>query len=368
MARAPDRIAAVFGSETVTYAELDRRSNRIALALRAKGIGRGAFVGLWMARSLDLQVALLGILKAGAAYLPFDFDAPAERVADCLADCAAKAIVLDDQTLAKQGAQPMPALSFAALAAVAAAAATAPALRDEGMRPEDPAYVIYTSGSTGKPKGVVISHRNICHYLRACNTIYGIGAEDVVFQGASVAFDLSLEEIFVPYLVGAKLWIASREILQETDHLAAVMTAAGITVIDTVPTLLALMPIDIPSLRIIILGGEACPPAVVAAWCRPGRRVFNSYGPTETTVVATVVEVRPDEPVTIGRPIPNYSCYVVDEQLSEVAPGVQGELLIGGPGVARGYLNRPELTAQKFIDNPFSSGGIDPVLYRSATR
>ena len=125
---------------------------------------------------------------------------------------------------------------------------------------------------------------------------------------------------------------------------------------------------DVAGLRVIILGGEACPPASAARWCRPGRRLFNGYGPTETTVVATIDELQADQPVTIGRPIPKYSCYVVDEAMNRVASGTEGELLIGGPGVALGYLNRPALTAEKFIANPFRPDGPDPLLYRSATR
>ena len=244
-------------------------------------------------------------------------------------------------------------------------AAPLPDLRSQGMGPGDPAYVIYTSGSTGRPKGVVISHRNICHYLRAANSIYGVGAADVMFQGASVAFDLSLEEIFLPYLTGASLWIAPRRLLQDSDRLAETLGQAGITVMSAVPTLLGMMSSDVPSLRLIILGGEACPPGLADRWCRPGRRVLNSYGPTETTVVATVAEVLPGQPVTIGEPIPNYSCYVVDEALRPVAPGEEGELLIGGPGVAAGYLNRPQLTAEKFIANPFDDRDLVPLLYRS---
>nr|WP_168220510.1 Pls/PosA family non-ribosomal peptide synthetase [Azospirillum thermophilum] len=361
--RRPDRTAIQFDGRRISYAELDSRANRVAQGLRARGIGRGSFVGLWMARSLDLHVVLLGILKAGAAYIPFDADAPAERVATSLTDCGAPAILVDLVTGTR--AAGLGDVQVLRIGDVLSTTDTAPDLRAEGMTPDDPAYAIYTSGSTGKPKGIVISHRNICHYLRAANTVYGLTDEDVVFQGASVAFDLSLEEIFVPYLVGATLWVASRQVLDEVDRLADVLNEAGITVLDTVPTLLAMLPKDVPSLRVVILGGEACPPAVASRWCRPGRRLFNSYGPTETTVVATIAEVRPDETVTIGRPIPNYSCYVVDESLQPVGPGVQGELLIGGPGVARGYLGRPELTAEKFIPNPFRADGLDPVLYRS---
>lgn len=362
--RSPDATALVCGEQRLSYAELERRANRVANALRARGIGRGAFVGLWLSRSLELHVALLGILKAGAAYIPFDFDAPSERVAACLDDCAARAILVDASTLTRAEDVPAPALEVAALLAECDDERR-PDLRAEGAGPQDAAYAIYTSGSTGKPKAVLIEHRNISHYLRAANEIYALDASDVAFQGASVAFDLSLEEIFVPYMVGATLWVARRETLQDTENLGRVLNAAGITVLDTVPTLLNLLHEDVPSLRVIILGGEACPPAVVERWARPGRRLFNSYGPTETTVVATVAEVLPGRSVTIGGPIPNYTCYVVDDNLAPVAPGQEGELLIGGPGVAAGYLGRPDLTAQKFIANPFASDGSDPLLYRS---
>ncbi|HIJ39048.1 MAG TPA: amino acid adenylation domain-containing protein [Rhodospirillaceae bacterium] len=362
--RDPTRLAAHFRGLSLTYGELHIRSNQLAKGLQAQGVGRGDFVGLWMERSLDLHVALLGILKAGAAYLPFDVDAPIERIASCLNDCQAKAIILDQDTGAKAGPLAVACLQFATLTD-GVLVADAPNLRDIGVGPEDPAYVIYTSGSTGTPKGVVISHRNICHYLRAANSIYDVQSSDIVFQGASVAFDLSLEEIFLPYLVGARMWIAGRRTLQESDRLAETLRGAGVTVMSAVPTLLAMISSDIPTLRLIILGGEAFPPGLAERWCRAGRRVLNSYGPTEATVVATIAEVFADQPITLGQPIPNYSCYIVDEALQLVSPGAAGELLIGGPGVASGYLNRPQLTAEKFINNPFNEGGADPLLYRS---
>ncbi|HLO75275.1 MAG TPA: AMP-binding protein, partial [Magnetospirillum sp.] len=303
VARTPDATAMVFADQRLTYAELDRRANRVANALRARGIGRGAFVGLWLSRSADLHVALLGILKSGAAYIPFDFDAPTDRVAACMADCAGRAIIVDGATVSRADGLSAPVLPIGRLLAEDLPD-TSPDSRADGAGPDDAAYAIYTSGSTGKPKAVVISHRNICHYLRAANEVYGITAADVAFQGASVAFDLSLEEIFIPYMVGATLWVAGRETLQQADRLCDVLEAAGITVLDTVPTLLTLLPRDVASLRVIILGGEACPPPVVERWCRPGRRVFNSYGPTEATVVATIDELAPGRKVTIGRPIP----------------------------------------------------------------
>ncbi|HEY9854226.1 MAG TPA: AMP-binding protein, partial [Stenomitos sp.] len=251
-ARAPEATALIFGGTLLTYGELDRRANRIAQALRTRGIGRGAFVGLWMSRSADLHVALLGILKAGAAYIPFDFEAPPERVAACLGDCAGAAILVDDQTVERARDLPSSVLKVGGLL-VEEHNGMAPDLRAVGAMPDDPAYAIYTSGSTGSPKAVVISHRNICHFLRAANEIYGLQASDVVLQSCSVAFDLSLEEIFVPYLVGATLWVAARETLQDADRLCDVLTDAGVTVMDTVPTLLSLLPRDVPTLRVIIL-------------------------------------------------------------------------------------------------------------------
>jgi non-ribosomal peptide synthetase-like protein len=348
-------------SVALSYAELDRRSNAVAGHLVAKGVRPGQFVGLWFERSVDLHVGLLGILKAGGAYLPFDADAPVERIAACLSDCAAPLLLTDARGAGLAGALP--------IVAIADAERGDPAVLASAPRatPDDPAYAIYTSGSTGKPKGIVVTHRNICHYLRAGNAVLGFAETDVVLQQASVAFDLSLEEIFIPYLVGATLKVAPAHVVKEVDQLPAVLEAEGITVIDTVPTLLSMFDRDVASLRIVVLGGEACPPQLVERFARQGRRLFNTYGPTETTVVATATELRPGESVTIGRPVPNYTAYVASETLDLVPPGTIGELIVGGPGVAAGYINLPHLTAAKFIANPFVQGAnpVDPVLYRT---
>jgi non-ribosomal peptide synthetase-like protein len=362
-ARVPGKAAMICRGETLTYGAVRERAEAIARGLVAKGVGPGDVVGLWMARGAELLVAQIAVALSGAAWLPFDADAPVERIATCLGDAAGKGLLTSHDFAHRAKDHGLVAWTSDALAVASAEAFVAPSAR--GLTPDHPAYLIYTSGSTGTPKGIVISHRNICHYLRSGNALYGLAESDVMFQSASVAFDLSMEEIWVPYLVGATLWVATPEVLAETDKLADVIDAAGVTAIDTVPTLLGMFSRDIPSLRLILLGGEALQPSVVQKWAKPGRRLFNTYGPTEATVVATACEVKAGEPVTIGGPIPNYSCYVVTEDLQLCAVGQQGELLIGGPGVAQGYLQRPELTAEKFIANPFESDGTDPVLYRS---
>ncbi|MEE7475204.1 Pls/PosA family non-ribosomal peptide synthetase [Methylobacterium hispanicum] len=348
----------------LTYAEVLGRAERIAAGLAHRGIGPGDVVGLWMARGPDLLVAQVGIALSGAAWLPFDAEAPADRVGICLDDAAAAALLVSE-ALAAQAPDAAPVLTTAALDAQTPAGAPVPDPRAAGLTPGHPAYLIYTSGSTGVPKGIVISHANICHFLRSANALYGMRADDVVFQGASVAFDLSMEEIWVPYLVGATLFVASPTMMGDLESLPGILEAEGVTVLDTVPTLLAMIAGDLPRLRLVLLGGEALPEPLVARWATPGRQLFNTYGPTEATVVATAAEMRRGEPVTIGGPIANYTVYVADEALNLLGPGEQGELLIGGPGVAAGYLKRPELTAEKFVPNPFGGDGIDPVLYRS---
>jgi len=360
----PRAIAMITPRGQLTYAEVDARADAIARGLYHRGVRPGQVVGLWMARGHDLLIAQIGIAKTGAAWLPFDADAPVDRIAICLGDAGA-AILLTSQCFVQKIA------GHVACPVVIPADLDDPADRIKidaralAATPDHPAYLIYTSGSTGTPKGIVISGRNICHYLRAANEIYHLRETDVVFQGASVAFDLSMEEIWLPYLVGASLFVATPEIVAEADKLPDLLEAYGVTVLDTVPTLLSLLPRDVATLTTIILGGEACPPALGSRWCKPGRTIFNSYGPTEATVVATVAEVRPGETVTIGQPIPNYTCYVADENLHLCDAGIEGELLIGGPGIAQGYLNRAALTEEKFIANPYDAGAPDKTLYRS---
>lgn len=359
----PERTAFIWHDIRLSYGEANERIDHIARGLIRRGIGPGSVVGLWMPRSLDLLLSQIAITKTGAVWLPFDAEAPVDRVAICLKDADASALVVADVGSVTVGEVPCDVVSPVLLVDISDDRPVP--LRPEGLTPDSPAYLIYTSGSTGTPKGIVISHRNICHFLRSANDLYGFQPSDICFQGASVAFDLSMEEIWTPYLVGAALFVADPQMIGDVENLPSVLEKAGVTVIDIVPTLLALLPRDVSTLRLILLGGEALPAPLIDKWMRPDRKLLNTYGPTEATVVATVLEVRPGHPITIGRPIPNYTCYVVDEALELVMPGVEGELLLGGPGVAQGYLLRPELAAEKFIPNPFANDGRDPVLYRS---
>lgn len=361
----PDHPALTDRERRLSYAEVWAEAGRQARGLQLAGIGPGDMVGLWMPRGIDLLVAQIAITRAGAAWIPFDAEAPVERIATCLDDAQAKGIVTCAGWAGRAEATERAVWTPEGLAA--GADGTEPPARPAGLTADHPAYLIYTSGSTGTPKAIVISHHNICHFLRSGNALYGFGPDDVAFQGASVAFDLSMEEIWTPYLVGATLFVASPEMMGDAEKLPAILNEAGVTIIDTVPTLLGILPADVPSLKLILLGGEALPPAIVQKWSKPGRRILNTYGPTEATVVATAAEVVPGETVTIGKPIPNYTAYIVSEDMRLVHPGEQGELLIGGPGVAKGYHGRPELTAEKFIANPFTgvAGEGDPILYRS---
>lgn len=358
MAAHAERAALIDDAGLLTYAELDQQARVMAAALRARGARPGRFVALWMPRGRSVIIAQLAIALSGAAWIPFDADAPPERIAAALVDLDAIGIIAPAEWANRLGGG-VPVWPVETLVEPESAAGKAKA------GPDDPAYVIYTSGSTGKPKGILVPHRAICHFLRAAERRYGLKAGEVMLQAGSIAFDLSLEEIWLPLLVGASLRICPADVLADPDRLVALVRASGVTAMDVVPTLLGMIDDDLPGVNLIIVGGEACPDAVVRRFATAGRRFVNSYGPSETTVVATAADLRPGEAVTIGQPLANMSAYVVDDALQLVERGTVGELLIGGPGVASGYINRPDLTAEKFIANPFGAAFADPVLYRT---
>lgn len=354
-----DRVAVSDVNGTLTYGELDAETDRLALALQKLGAGPGRFVGLWLPRGRLVLLAQLAIAKTGAAWIPFDADAPSKRILTCLADVGAIGIVTPAAWVDRIS-DASRAFAFESLAAERETTSLSSTATST-----DPAYAIYTSGSSGVPKGILVTNRNICHFLRAAALRYGLTADDVVLQCGSVAFDLSLEEIWLPYLVGARLELCDADVLADPERLVARIREGAVTTLDLVPTLLSLLPELPPTVRLIIAGGETFPESLLARVARPGLTIVNSYGPTEATVVATAAELDPDRAITIGRPLANMTAYVVDEQLQLLDRGLEGELLLGGPGIAPGYVARPELTAAKFIANPFSGDARDPVLYRT---
>lgn len=360
---APDAIAVECGNDALTYAELDRLANQLAHALIKRGAGPETTVGILLDRSLHTYVALLGVLKAGAAFVPIDPSFPTDRIAFIAEDAALLCVVTTASLRSITSGLPCPLVELDTEASrIAAMPATRPVLDITG----DPlCYIIYTSGSTGRPKGVAVLHSNICHFLSVVTPIYGVKSSDRVYHGMTIAFDFSIEEIWPTFIAGATLVAGPGDSRRLGPELANFLEERNVTVLCCVPTLLATLDRDIASIRLLNLGGEACPRDLVQRWDHPGRRILNTYGPTETTVTATWTELHPDQPVTIGRPLPGYQVYILDEHLQPVPPGASGEICIGGKGVARGYIHRPDLTRDRFVPDPFAIDRPGARLYRT---
>ena len=359
--RTPDAVAVCFEDQQLTYRQLNARANRLGRRLRAMGVGPDAVVGLFVQRSLEMVVGLLGVLKAGGAYLPLDPGYPPERLAFMLDHSRAK-ILLAQQRLA-------PALGSYA-GQIVALDGEEDASKTDGVAdldcltaPEHAAYVIYTSGSTGQPKGVVIPHRAIVNHMHWMADEFPLDAHDAVLQKTPFSFDASVWEFHAPLMAGARLVMALPGGHLDPAYLARVIQKQRITILQLVPTLLQMLVAEptfakCASLRRIFVGGEALPQELVrrtAALVRA--ELCNLYGPTEAAIDATFFrwDSRASTPVVpIGRPIVNTEVYVLDARLTPVPLGVPGELYIGGPGLARGYLHRPDLTAARFVPDPFS--------------
>ena len=349
-----DRTAVEYSGETLSYARLNGYANQIARTLRRRGVRTGDLVGIYLEKSARLFAALLGVLKAGAAYVPIDPNLPLDRIRSIVTDSGARMLVTE-AALAETVADSV-STEFLLLdddrREIAARLPVNVSPTDIGLTPEHLSYVIYTSGSTGRPKGVMVEHRNAVAFVSSLKPVYGISAADRIYQGFSVAFDASVEEIWAALSLGGTLVVPSECLARSPMDVAEFITANRITYFSTVPTFLSMIDHDLPTVRILVLGGEVCTPELVARWAKPGRRMLNTYGPTETTVVATWAECCPGELVTIGSALPGYETYVLDQDMRPVVPGQEGELYIGGPAVARGYMNQPELTAQRFLANP----------------
>lgn len=350
----PDAVAVELAGAGVTYAELNAQANRIARRLRDLGVGPEVLVGVSMQRSARRMAGLLGILKAGGGYVPLDPEYPADRLAFMVED-AAMSVVLTDE--ASQAAVPTGSVTVVNLDREWEGLSALDGSDVEVTAdPADVAYVIYTSGSTGRPKGVVVEHRQAVNFATAEIEHWPLGPGDRILQFASLNFDVSVLDMFGALLSGATLVLGTTETLLSPPRLAELIRGEGITFMCLPPAVLNLLADEqFPSLRVVIAGGEAFSSELVRSWARPGMRFINGYGPTETTVGSTMAECHDNgiDPPPIGLPLTNYTAYVLDKHLNPVPVGVAGELHIGGASVTRGYLNRPELTAERFVHDPF---------------
>ena len=346
-----DHTAVATDGVEIAYRELDARANQTARYLSRQGVRAGKRIGVLLDRGLESYVALFALLKLRAVYVPLDANHPAERINYILADAQATLVIAHLRAADALGDCPTPTLIFDKARDEIAAMESAP-LRDDEREPsvDEGCYVLYTSGTTGHPKGVNIAHRSICNFVRVAAELYGFGPGERVYQGMSAAFDFSIEELWVPLIAGATLVPNGAPTSLFGEELADFLEANEITCLCCVPTLLASIERELPKLRILLIGGEACPQALVKRWSLPERVLLNSYGPTEATVTATLGRMHADKPVTIGRPLPTYSIVILDPRRdAALEMGEAGEIGIGGIGVAQGYLNRPELTQAKFI-------------------
>jgi len=349
--RFAERIAVSTDGAEISYREFAARASQMARFLRARGVKPGDRVGVLLDRGVETYVVLFGLLKAGAAYAPLDPNHPADRVRYILADAGATLVVTHMRFADRFVDAGVETLVLDSARETVAGFDDAPLSEAEKAgRGEGLCYVLYTSGTTGNPKGVAIAHPSICNFVRVAAETYGFGPGDRVYQGMSIAFDFSIEEVWVPLVAGATLVPNTAATSLFGEELAEFLETRAITCFACVPTLLASIDRELPKLRVFLIGGEACPPALVRRWSRPGRTLLNSYGPTETTVTATLGVLMSDSPVTIGKPLPTYSIVILDaEEDAAVEFGEQGEIGIAGIGVAEGYLNRPDLTSKRFV-------------------
>ncbi|KAK5053981.1 hypothetical protein LTR84_001943 [Exophiala bonariae] len=379
------------GLTTLSYVEAYTRSCALARAL----IGRlshssttNPVVAIWLERSIDLHLAILATTTSGAAWLPFDADVPAERVNACLQDSHANILLCDEHhrkaaIRAVEGLQGCQVVTFEELSGQAEYTIE-PRSCLLKPQPGDTAYIIYTSGSSGTPKGIEISHHAALMFCLSERTILATNSNDVVWQGFSAAFDMFIEETWVSIAGGAHLAIGSRSECQDVPGLGGangIWAQRGVTLVNAVPTLINIMTsLDDdcrlpPLIRLLNLGGEACPLALVNRLWSPSLRIVNTYGPSETTVTATYKELFPEQTVTIGKPLPGYHALllpVLDDIPTSWAPleikeGIEGELAIGGQCLGKGYVGRAALTQEKFINHPLPSTSGER-LYRTGDR
>ncbi|MEV4757723.1 Pls/PosA family non-ribosomal peptide synthetase [Micromonospora sp. NPDC049559] len=347
----PDHPAVDDGELRLTFSQLDTRANQLARYLLGRGLGPGDRIGLLMDRSASAYVGMLAVSKIHAAYVPLDVSFPADRISFVVADAGVATVLTLSSLAGRLTALAVPVLPLDRCAEIEQQLTArigpdelAPATGDTEL-----AYVIYTSGTTGRPKGVAIDQANICNFVRVAVESYGLREDDRVYQGMTIAFDFSVEEIWVPLISGATLVPSTAPGALVGRDLADFLVRHRVTALCCVPTLLATIEEELPELRFVLVSGEACPPHLVARWHRPGRTLLNVYGPTETSVTATWTRLTPGAPVTIGTPLPTYAVVILGPDQRALPRGETGEIGIAGVGLSPGYVNRPDLTAHAFI-------------------
>jgi amino acid adenylation domain-containing protein len=376
-AKTPDRAALRDGARSLSYLALDEQSNRLAHALRERGMGRGQRVGLCLDRGADMMVALLAVLKSGAAYVPLDPAFPQARL-DYYAQDAQLGLLLTASSVA---AVPANWCADAAERVLVLdrdgdwqdkpATALAPSAQD--AQAGDAAYVIYTSGSTGKPKGVCVPHGAVANFLQSMREAPGITADDRLAAVTTLSFDIAVLELMLPLTVGAEVILVSRDTTMDGNALRALIEQSGATMMQATPggwrVLLDAQWQGSPDFKALV-GGEGLPSDLAQSLLQRSGELWNMYGPTETTIWSTLWRVEPvrvaQRGVSIGKPIANTSVWVLDSNGQRCPVGVPGEIVIGGDGVTLGYLDRPELTAERFIPDPW--GGAGARLYRTGDR
>ncbi|MFO7661359.1 MAG: amino acid adenylation domain-containing protein [Chloroflexota bacterium] len=374
VSRSPHKVAVTFEGQSLTYAELERRSNQLACHLQTMGVGPETLVGLYVQRSLDMIIGLLGILKAGGAYVPVDPDFPAGRIQLILEDSRPAVLVTQENLITNLDIDDA---SFTAVCLDTQQQAIASQPVDpprSGVGAKNLAYVMYTSGSTGRPKGVQIEHRAVVNLLTSMAREPGLDPDDHLLALTTLSFDISVLEVLLPLLVGARLTIIAKEAAVDALLLSQVIEEAGITVMQATPvTWRLLLAAGWPGkvgLK-VLSGGEALAPDLAQALLTRCGSLWNYYGPTETTVWSTGCRIiSATERVTIGRPIANTQVYILDKHLEPLPIGSDGDLYIGGDGVSRGYYNRPDLTAERFLPNPFQRECAEnsPIIYKTGDR
>lgn len=366
--RTPNAVAVTFpsmaGAEQLTYQALNQQANQLAHHLQALGVGPETLVGLAVERGTEMLVGMLAILKAGGAYVPIDPAYPVGRIAHMLSDSQAKVLLIQQKL-----SQALPAHQ-AQVVYIDSMAQEWQNLPDTppqvGATPDNLAYIIYTSGSTGKPKGVQVPHRGLTNFLSSMAQAPGLTQDDILLAVTTLSFDIAGLELFLPLTVGAQVVIASREVATDGFRLQALLSSSSATVMQATPAtwrlLLAAGWQNEEQIK-ILCGGEALPQALAEQLLSQGSELWNMYGPTETTIWSTTHPVKKTEPlISIGRPIANTQVYILDEAKEPAPIGVIGDLYIGGDGLTRGYLNRPQLTAERFIANPFDAADL---LYKT---